>query len=657
MQTLNLTFQITKEILVFLFVILVFILVVKNKYLSNSTLITKLKILFLCGILIPLIYFSFTIFFPEGNNNYFNGLTANRVINSIFSGIFSILISSICIVILIMIYELLMFRRKKHTERNFKILIFFFIVYIFWTNVTILSLQRPPGDLIPKEIDINILWGIILLPILLDLLKSSWVEFLNKKEKLLALAGSLFVIYCMVEAYNYPVKNTLFYFSKTLGSFQVLTLIYFLIYASFSFINILLHLPSAGLFDKKVKQLSSLHKLSSSVASVLDIEKLVIEIVNYTYDITNSDSVCLLIRDEENKPFTIAASKNLLPDDTILVNIESEGNFNKRILSAKSSLIINELEKELFSSGTMKGSLIGVPLISSKLGTIGILYAHKNSTYGFSDEEDFMLKTFANHAVVAIENARYFKESLKKREFEKELVVAKKIQDRMLPAALPAILNIEIAALNLPCKEIGGDYYDLIKLDEHKLGIAIADVSGKGIPASLIMSNLQACLRILSRENLSVHEIVSKINDIIYENTDDYQYITFFYGVIDIINKKFTYCNAGHNPPILLHQDGTEILLKDGGLILGWMEKTAYTEKEIEIRPGDQIILYTDGVVESMNSAEEEFDEWRLKQIIKENKEHPPQKIIDAIVRGIKSHIADSPQIDDLTLVALRIAD
>jgi len=265
------------------------------------------------------------------------------------------------------------------------------------------------------------------------------------------------------------------------------------------------------------------------------------------------------------------------------------------------------------------------------------------------------LNTFANNAVSAIENARYFHESLEKREMEKELAVARKIQEMLFPKDIPVLNAVDIAAINLPCKEIGGDYYDIIKIDENKLGVAIADVSGKGIPASLLMSNLQACLRTISRENLPVKVIISRINNIIYENTDESQYITFFYGEIDIKNNRFTFCNAGHNPPILLRSDDTDILLKEGGMVLGYMQNVTYMERQIEISSGDEIVFYTDGVTEAMNITEETFEEWRLMKIIKEKSKNPPKIIIDEIIKEINIHIGGYPKIDDLTLVVVKV--
>lgn len=650
----SITLGILKEIIVFLFLLSLVPLIKKNKYITDSSILGKLKILFLCGLSLFLIFIFLGFMFPRGESDYLKGIVDNPPLNFILTGFVSLLIGAICIVIIVMLYELIIFHRKRVTILNFKILILLSIAYIIWTNFKGFSSGQIPEDILTGE-PRNVLGALAYISIFLNSFKSSWVTFLNRKQKYTVLICSALVMVFLGIGLNFPTKNIAPYFSLSVGTLQILTWYFFLLYTVFSFINILLHLPSAGIFDKKVKQLSSLHQLSSSVASVLEIDKLLKEIVNHTYNITNSDSIWLLIQKDKNSTFTIGASKNLLPEDKSLVNLDPEGFLNRTIISSKSSLILNELKKELFISGISKGSLIGIPLISSKLGTIGILYAKKNNNYGYSEDEDYILNAFANHAVVAIENALYFQDSLDKKELEKELAVAKRIQETLLPKKVPVLYAVEVAALNLPCKEVGGDYYDLIKISEEKLGVAIADVSGKGIPASLLMSNLQACLRTLSKENLTIKEIVTRINNIIYENTDEYQYITFFYGEIDTKKNKITFCNAGHNPPILLRKDDSEILLKEGGIVIGWMQNVTYKQGEIEIKSGDQIIFYTDGVTEAMNSEEETFEEWRLRKIIKENAKNPPKIIIDEIIKEIKVHIAGSYQIDDLTLIVIKV--
>ncbi|MFC1558746.1 SpoIIE family protein phosphatase, partial [candidate division KSB1 bacterium] len=538
----------------------------KNRYIAGSKVLVKLKFLIFSALSILLTFIISGMLLPRDNNRFLEGIYNSFILNLILSGLISFIVCGLCIIIIFTLYDLITFRRSRFAVVNFRILGFLFLIFLFWMNYGGYSSGIIPKELYSSRND-SFISVLTLLSIFVISLKSPWVVFLNRKQKLAVLAGLFITSILMILAYNSSMKNIIPYFSLSAGSLQILTITFFFVYASFSIIKILIHLPGAGVFDTKVRQLSSLHQLSKSAASALDIDKLLVEIVNHTYNITRSDCIWLLIRNDEKSSFTIGASKDIHPEDKNLADINPDSFLNSKIIESRSSLILNELEREAYFYPA-KGSLIGIPLISTNLGFIGILYAKKKSTYGYSEDDDFILNAFANHAVSAIENALYFQDSIEKKELEKELAVAKKIQETLFPKHIPDFSSIEIATLNVPCKEIGGDYYDLIKIDDDRLGIAIADVSGKGIPASLLMANLQACLRSLSRENLSVKDITARINNIIFENTDDYQYITFFYAELDMKRHIITYCNAGHNPPILFREDDSEILLKDGGIVL-----------------------------------------------------------------------------------------
>ena len=662
MLALTSTLAIFKELLIILFLFSIIPIFKKIKYFQKSGIIEKLSILFICGISIRVLFFLFDFILPITDADSIENLLSESTSLFIITGVFSLLIGALCIISVLVMYELLMFNRKRFTTFNFKILIFLAIMNIAWLKLG--GVQQ--GASIPDTVTtffrgVNqdgfgaFLLILVYITILINALKSSWVAFTNRRQKYVIFAGGVLVLISLITSISHPLRQATSLTSSTLDSLLEFSLLFFLLYVNFSLINILLHLPSAGLFDKKIKQLSSLHQLSSSVASVLKIDKLVVEIVNRAHEITNSDSAWLLIRSAESNEFTIAASKNLSEEDTQLTNLESDAYLNGTIIRSKASMIVNELDKELTFTGDLKGSLIGIPLNSTKLGIIGILYAKKTSSYGFREDEDYILKAFANHAVVAIENARYFNESILKKELEKEIAVARTIQEKLLPKSIPEYPGIEIARISLPCKEVGGDYYDLIKIDKDMLGVAIADVSGKGIPASLLMSNLQACLRTLSRENLKVKEVVSRTNAIIFENTDDAQYITFFFCIIDVKKRKLTYCNAGHNPPILAREADSDILLQGGGTVLGWQPDSEYRETELDLMPGDRIFFYTDGVTEAMNIEEEEFEEWRLKKTIGDNKDKSVNQLADQILKDIYKHTDGTAQTDDITLVALYI--
>ncbi len=661
MPSVNALLIIAKELLIIVLLLSVIPLIKRLKYFQDSNIRTKLKLLFLCGIMLRIFYavMDLGIFDPmlPGIENALN----SSLFTFVISGFFSIATGIICMTVIFILYDLLVFRPGRRTGFLFKAFIFFSILYIFWINIKNMTGSLPPGKFdflfsVSGENDVIMLTlGIFVsLFIVLNSFKCTWVTFLNRKEKFFALFGAIILIILLGSIIRHPGTKIIPYFSTTISSIQTIAVDFFLLYTIFASITILFHLPSAGLFDKKVTQLASLHQLSSAVASVLDIDKLSHEIVNLTADITNSDSSWLLLREDEESGFYIGAAKNVRSEDEHLIHPDSQGYLNSTIITSRTSLILNELNREYFAHEA-KGSLIGIPLVSGKLGIIGILFAKKQSQYGYAEDDSLLLGTFANHAVVAIENARYFKASLEKKELENELAVAKNIQTKLLPKEIPVLPSIEIAAINLPCKEVGGDYYDIIRIDENRIGIAIADVSGKGIPASLLMANLQACLRTLSASDMTVHELTSRTNNVICENTDDSQYITFFYGIIDSREKKLRYCNAGHNPPILLRRSGSEMLLQKGGTVLGWLKNMHYEEQVVDISEGDEIIFYTDGVTEAMNPKDEEFEETRLLEIIRRCTDSSPRTIIDEILKGIAIHAEGTPQYDDLTLVIARV--
>ena len=275
----------------------------------------------------------------------------------------------------------------------------------------------------------------------------------------------------------------------------------------------------------------------------------------------------------------------------------------------------------------------------------------------YSDDELEFLSTLANQAMIAIENARLFEEALEKERLEEELSIARRIQQRLLPKSIPQVEGFELTGLNKPSKQVGGDYYDLIPIDNNRIGIAIADVSGKGAPAALLMANLQASLRTLVGEKKSISELMSLINNMIVQNTDIDKFITAVYGILDIEKKLFVYSNAGHNPPLLVHDDGTIEQMEKGGLVLGMMKDVPYEEGTIHLRPNDLIIMYTDGVTEAMNAEEEEFGEESLLDTIQEDENLSAEALSQKIVQRVKSFAADDQQQDDITLVIIKVKE
>ena len=276
--------------------------------------------------------------------------------------------------------------------------------------------------------------------------------------------------------------------------------------------------------------------------------------------------------------------------------------------------------------------------------------------YTKSDLE--FLHTLGNIAIISLENARLFEETLEKQRLEEEMALARHIQLRLLPKSMPSFPNLTIHGLNVPSKHIGGDYFDIISFpDKNGVGITIADVSGKGMPAALLMSNLQASLQSLIREDYPLDKLVGRINNVIFQNTDPDKYITFFYGYYDMTNQLLNYVNAGHNPPYLLRASTGKIEeLSTGGIILGMMPDMPYKIGSCPLYKDDLLVLFTDGVTEAMTMEDIEFEEKRLLKFIRVlDTAVDPEEINMELIKELHRFCAGAPQNDDITLLTLRI--
>jgi sigma-B regulation protein RsbU (phosphoserine phosphatase) len=270
----------------------------------------------------------------------------------------------------------------------------------------------------------------------------------------------------------------------------------------------------------------------------------------------------------------------------------------------------------------------------------------------FTDENLLFVEAIGNSAMSALENERLFREELEKKRLENELSIALEIQKNLLPDCSPKMNHFDITGMTIPSRHVGGDLYDFIPLNDGSYLIAIADVSGKGIPASLIMANFQAALRVLAMSDISLSEIVVKINNLLYHNTSSDKFVTSFFAIIDDYSGKITYINAGHNPPIVRRRNGDIEWLTTGGLILGFMEYPfEYQVGEIYLHNDEFIIFYTDGVTEAAGSDGIDYGESRLEDYLKHITKINSGEIMDGLIHSVRNYLSDAPQNDDITII------
>ncbi len=242
-----------------------------------------------------------------------------------------------------------------------------------------------------------------------------------------------------------------------------------------------------------------------------------------------------------------------------------------------------------------------------------------------------------------------------KERMSKELEIASGIQQSFLPESTPEIEGIDLAALNLPAREVGGDFYDFIPVSTDKWGLVIADVSGKGVPAALFMALSRTLVRANAIGNPIASDAIRRANDLIAEDDRSSMFVTLFYGVLDPNKKTLTYVNAGHNPPLVLGRGSGDIkMLEAKGIALGVMPDIELEEKEISLRKGDIVVLYTDGVTEAINNKEEQFGQDRLIEVIAQSTNLSAQDLIDRIEEEVTVFAQGQPQFDDFTLVVLK---
>jgi sigma-B regulation protein RsbU (phosphoserine phosphatase) len=404
-----------------------------------------------------------------------------------------------------------------------------------------------------------------------------------------------------------------------------------------------------------------LRQISHSLAGIVNLDHLLGFLATRISEVLHSRAVVAYLLDERTGEYVAryavdADSKQLgsfSADSGLVVCLQAQGQtFNlERVLALDLPLPVDEAGTRVLAS--MECALVVPFLYKSRL--LGFLSIGKRMAGGYYASADVeLLETLCDQASVAIENARLYLETIEKHKMEQELEVAREIQRRLLPKAFPEIRGIKSHGVNVPSKHVGGDYYDVIPLGAGKVAVVIADVSGKGVPAALLMASLQSSLRAEADATRRPCEVMATLNQAIYDHTSGDTFVTIFYGIIDFESGTLTYCSAGQTPPFILHEHFGSERLDRTDIVLGIEGESTYNDNETPVRAGDLLFLYTDGITDELDHQDEPFGEERLLEVLRNAFDLDLETLVDRVYGAVLSYTDGKPQ-DDLTALAIRI--
>ncbi len=411
-----------------------------------------------------------------------------------------------------------------------------------------------------------------------------------------------------------------------------------------------------------VEELSALNEIATAITSTQTLEQIVDLIVRkcVKHIKVEQGAVMLLDEKDQNKPFHTMIRKqdslsNILP-------FRMDAQLTGWMLKNRNPLIINDLASDsrfkfMVDINFPIRSLLSVPMIV-KGKMIGLLTVfNKKAEAGFTIGDQRLLGIIAAQSAHVIENARLYQGEQALIRLQEEMRLAYEIQVDLLPKSQPVLPGYQIAGKSIPAKDVGGDYFDFIPSGDNRLAFCLGDISGKGIPAALLMANLQATLRGQTLLGNDCKDCVSFANEMLYHNSAPNKFATLFYGIIDSSKNELSYCNGGHNNPFYFSRDNKLTPLDKGGLIVGIMPDVPYEEETIPFNSGDLLVIYSDGITEAMDNAEEEFGEQRLIDLILQNRNESPLNLIEIIIKKIQEFSGNHSQMDDITLVIIKRND
>jgi len=598
----------------------------------------------------------------EGEFDYYTGVP--RVFVTVIKiNLLSLLGSIFAFYVLIRIGSLVLFKRTKLSQRNWQIM-----MALFGLSAATAFMKSPQSD--P-----DIYQLVALIPaigfMMVNSFRASWIVYMTFQEKMISIGLSmLLLLFLLIGLGITSIANPLpflsdlrvyvLYYNYVLYLFVMLVLGFGVMYTTASLLLLLFHLPTTGDFQRRTHERVVMQSLTNLVSQAFDPEKLYTTVASSPVEAGTADTGWLAIADPKSGSLQpdIVASANITPNRvTRLMDIAA---LYGELSASRTSLYLEQASTDHrlnVRPGDGFSSLLAVPLVARE-EMLGALFVTKEVAHGFEKDDIESIHMFAAQAALALDNARLFKEQIEKERLARELDIAREVQRKLLPQCLPRFKGLSVYASNVSAQQVGGDYYDFLQLDEHRLCVVIGDVSGKGASAAFYMAVMQGIFQSVSRLAPRPIDFLRHANAALAHSLDKNVFISLIYGILDIQREEFVFARAGHNPLATINLHGeAKYIRPDGiglGLDRGGLFERSLQEVTVPLQPGDAFVLYTDGLVESRNLLGEEYGYDRMLEAMRRHRDEEAAGLHDALITDLQQFVGPKPYDDDMTLMVFK---
>lgn len=562
-------------------------------------------------------------------------------------------------VLLLRFRDLVLFKRTKTAVRNF------YLMLGFMAFAALCMIAKSP------QTDLSPFHAVAMIPavvfMVVNSFRLSWIVYPSFKEKTALIGLSLMMLVMLGSGIAISGENLmpeasayLMYYSQPLNLFTTLTLVFGILYSTTTFLSLLFHLPTSGDFQRKADEMAAMHSLTNLVNKVFERDNLVSAITSSPVETGTADAAWLAMADPHSGSLRprIVSTHNI--DYARLAEMVDTAALYSDVFGSGEPLLLDQAPADHrvdANPGEGLGSMLVVPLVARD-EVLAALFVSREVAFGFEKDDVEAISLFAAQAALALDNARLFEEQLEKERLSRELAIAREVQRKLLPQQLPLLDGVSMCASSISAQEVGGDYYDFAQVDEDRIALIIADVSGKGTSAAFYMAEMQGIFKAVSQIAPEPQDFLYHANRALTNSMEKNVFISVVYGLLDLKEEELVLARAGHCPAATINLHGEARYVRTQGLGLGLdpgpiFRKTLDIER-IRLQPGDVLVLYTDGVVESRSVGGEEYGYDRLLEALRNHRHEDAGELHDSLMRDLDAFIEQENYGDDLTLLVLK---